>query len=636
MEGATGTRTDPPSPRVVIVGAGGMGRLLGGLLAPDARALTLVDPCFEGAPDGVELAIAGVVRVLHAMDLAWRVEGDATARTLRLEGRTVPLVCVPPSAAEQPLAAADVVVLALPYTGEEQFGALASPYARGLRAGALVTDTASLKVGPLRALDAVVPRGCDLFGTHPIFGPGVSDVAGQVIATVLPPEGRAPSPWRSWLIDTFVRRRLLVTPCTAEAHDRAMAHVQVLTHFVLLALARCFVRGNVEPADLLPFRSPVFEPLVYLAARVAVLAWDSPETYAAIQRQEGSDAIRRAFLDAAEEIRAHVEGTAGSGEPDGSLEALFVRTGAYWGHVPTTLKADPRARIGGDVRSRLERRSGEPFRRANILAVSNSAMAELVRARRDVLDSAGRIRALRDTSTGATHVGLLYVDPERHDKVDLSSRVRFRRVNLPTGVIYDPGKAWPRAATTPERLAQIEAGLASIPLLQAQFLDDDDLFSWLDGALDHEQPGRGLNRYAIRSTPALALRVPHWFDEEIVNRLLRGCADVPAGCRLWRVRFGWIEEPREGPRAAQLFLHCFLHPETMIEIRADEVLRLAGRGTELGAEGDPRAWAFSSIPITREQHVEADRRVRRAARRRIDSLVDGVRAWLLEHGCEPR
>lgn len=635
MEGGSPAQGGAGAPRLAVIGAGGMGRLIAGLLAPDAASITLVDPRFEQGRDAVDLALAAVLRALRFGETGWSLEPELDG--LRRGQKRVPVACVVPPESELALSGAEVVVLCLPYTGERQFAALVEPYVPALAPGALVADTASLKAGPLRVLEKLVPSQCDVLGTHPIFGPGISDVAGQVVAIVAPPSGRHQSPWRSWLVETLVRRKLLVTPCDAEEHDRAMTHVQVLTHFVLLALARCIVRGNVEPADLLPFRSPVFEPLVYLAARVAILAWDSPDTYAAIQRQAGSDDIRRAFLEAAEELRGRVEGTAsGGGAQRDSLEDLLVRTGAYWGHVPTALKADPRARVGADLLTELERRSSEPFRRANVLAVSNSATAELARVRREVIDSAGRVRALRDTSTGVTHVGLIYLDPDRHDKVDLSTRVRFRRVNLPTGTVYDAGRAWPGEQETAERLAQVEAALASVPLLHARFLADEELFAWLDGALDDPRVSAALNRYAIRSTPALSLRAPPWFDEEIVNRLIGGFTGAGGGSRVWRVRFGWLEEPRDGLRAAQLFLHCFVHPEALVAMRASEVRRIATAGGERAHDAPPLHWAFSSVPIRREQQVEADRLVRRRARDCVAALVDGVRAWLLAHGCEPR
>ena len=63
----------------------------------------------------------------------------------------------------------------------------------------------------------------------------------------------------------------------AREHDDAMAFVQALTHFALLSFAYTFVRLDQDPADLLPLRTPVFEPLLYLASRVAYLARTSPD-----------------------------------------------------------------------------------------------------------------------------------------------------------------------------------------------------------------------------------------------------------------------------------------------------------------------------------------------------------------------
>ena len=648
--GATSRAESSPAPHVAIIGSGGMGRLLAGLLAPDVGALTLVDSRFTSPEGAVDLALDGLVRALRNISADWRYSRvDPTHAILTGAGRVVTIECLPPADSERVLRLVDVVVLALPYHGESQFDAAVTPYVSILQPGVLVTDTASLKVGPLRVLEARVPPTCDLLGMHPIFGPGVMDVTGQVVALTSASDARPVSPWRTWLTETLVRRRLLLTPCTAEEHDLAMTHVQALAHFVLLSLARCIVRGNVEPSDLLPFRSPVFEPLVYLAARVAILAWDSPETYVAIQRQAGAAEIREQFVAAAQELRTVIDSDSDDGtvdQPSPSIEELLVKTGAYWGHLPTDLKTDPHERVGADIVARLDRRSSDPFRRSNILGVSNSATATLANIRRDVLDSAGRVRALRDERTGAVSVGLIYVDPERHDKVDLSSRVRFRRINLPTGAVYDPGWWWPDESADQRRQEQVEAALASLPLTQARFLSDSEFYPWLDQLLDRpsrpvgtdaDDPGASANahnRFAIRSTPAVALRVPDWFDESIVNRLLAGHTDTSDGSRVWSIRFAWLGEPCDGTRLAQLFLHCFLHPEALVLMRAGLARAMFRPAAgQLGLQ-ELLPWALTSVPMTRDQQVDLDRQVRRLARGRIRALVDSAVDWLCEHGCD--
>jgi len=636
-------------PRVAVAGAGGMGLLFARLLLPGSHSLLLIDPlCSSDTTATQDSAVLDSFRrVLSRTQPTWNVVMEADGEgSIEIPDRVVPLSCVVPGEAADLVPDIDVLVLSLPFLDSESFTRSVKPYVHRLHPGALVVDTMSLKVAPLDVLEAVVPGEVDILGTHPMFGPAVNDVMGHVIATVLPGPHRLASRWRQWFTDTLVAQHLLLTPCSAPEHDRAMTYVQVLTHFVLLALARCIVRRNIDPAHLLPFRSPIFEPLIYLAARVAVLAWESPETYSSIQHHAADPTIRTEFVAAAQELLASIESAAaGDRGAEYDFETLLVRTGAYWGHIPTGLKAEPRQRIPPAQLAEIERGTREPFRRANIVSVSNSTSTLLAQVRRTVLESRNRLRAVRDDSTGATYIGLIYIDPERHDKVDLSSRVRFRRVNLPVGLVEEPGAPTAPGLTEEQRQDRIEASLSSIPLAHARFLSDAEMFAWLDGALavpgedrptfwGPTPPGSELNRFAIRSTPGLTLRVPPWFDEGIVNRLLAQHGLATDGVTVRRVRFAWLGAPERAVRLAQFFLHCYVHPDTIVDERARVVYRIlhpAASGTPTDAVSV--TWAFSSVPLSREHRAFADRTVRAAVRRRVDAQRQVLASWLLEHGC---
>lgn len=637
-------------PRLAIVGGGGgMGRLMARLLLMHSETVSLVDPVFAPGKNEVpDSFLNAIVGQWLAARPTWRSTATKAGEiALHGETRSVAVRGVAPAKRAEALHDSSVVLFAVPFFDIAHFRATIAPYVASFAPGTLVADTASIKVAPLAVLDSLVPRECDVVGMHPLFGPGVVDVTGNVVAMVPSRIARVSSKWRGWLAEALVAERLLVTPCDAETHDHAMSHVQVLTHFVLLALARCIVVQNIEPADLLPFRTPVFETLLYLAGRVAVLAWESPETYATIQRQAVDPRVLRDFMAAAHELLDHVERAAG-GEPgaETALETLLVRTGAYWGHIPTSLKADPRERVSLDVLTELERGKREPFRRGNILGMSNSATAAVSHVRRDLLESAGSIRAVRDLSSGATFIGQIYVDPEHHDKVDLSSRVRFRRVNLPIGLIEEPGKTWAPELSDTQRQERIEASLSAIPIAHAQFLTTDDLFAWLDQALDGRDlqsqslervaPGSELNRFAIRFTRAVAFRAPAWFDESVLNKLLRGLSDKDNTCLIWRVRFAWLETAAgDALRAGQLFAHCFLRPEAAVFQRSAIVRELLQVDEHQDSELTllHLRWALSSVPLSRDQQTAVDRAVRRRQRACIESLVTATKDFLFAHGC---
>ena len=124
-------------------------------------------------------------------------------------------------------AAQPFVLLAVPVAQVAAAGAAIAPH---LRPGALVVDTCSLKLEPLRLLREILPNFVDLAGTHPLFGPnsGRDGIAGLRV-TVCPGRGR-----RHRLVARFLERALALTVIrsSAEAHDREMAQVQGLTHLV--------------------------------------------------------------------------------------------------------------------------------------------------------------------------------------------------------------------------------------------------------------------------------------------------------------------------------------------------------------------------------------------------------------------
>lgn len=99
---------------------------------------------------------------------------------------------------------------------------------------ALVIDVASVKTKPLAVLRGVLPATCEILGTHPMFGPASIAKNGGLMGLkcVVCPVRIADE--RSQRITRFLDRTLglQVIHRTPEEHDKEMAYVQGLSHYI--------------------------------------------------------------------------------------------------------------------------------------------------------------------------------------------------------------------------------------------------------------------------------------------------------------------------------------------------------------------------------------------------------------------
>jgi prephenate dehydrogenase len=666
-------------PRVAIVGGGGaMGRLFARLLGGAARELYLFDYFGTGPrPASLSLLVDDLRLGANARQLSGGVVGlarsDALAGSPSLFsltsgeprgdralawfgpglGGSAPEPTLPakptgladlldrcaampggftviagqPADAELLLPRADVVLLALGFEDRVSFATTLRGYARWLRPGCLVVDLGSTKSQPMAILQRELPPEIGLLGAHPLFGPTVSDLTGLIVAAVDPDDGRPVSRWRDWFLGQLAEQRMIVTPASAREHDDAMAFVQALTHFALLSFAYTFVRLDQDPADLLPLRTPIFEPLLYLASRVAYLARTSPDTYRSIQAFSTRPDARDAFLEAARELLAAIEQTtdgAAEGERDSDpLGELFRRYGQPW---------------SPEGRDRRERQ-----RREHLLDMGSHLVDNLNQLRQDVVASVGQVRAFEERRAGQPPrivVGVVDLDLLAPGKQDVATRIRLRRLNLPLGSV--PG----------ESVAGCEAGQDEVvPLARARLLGDSELLDWL------QRTGQLVER---RSYPLL---LPAWFDRDVLVRLVKGISENAAadpGSRVWDVELAPLETlttPPPGTRAGLVTLVVVVHPNELVQARRaaqragepefrDQIRQIdaalaeirqgavavPGR-TALGAKKDRLKHARKALVDRRT--AEIDREVRRAARALVQRTADVAVQWLLAHGCAP-
>lgn len=185
----------------------------------------------------------------------------------------------------------DVVVLSVPIDATVEVARRLGPL---VREEALLMDLTSIKEAPVRAM--LESSRASVVGTHPLFGPSVHTVQGQRI--VLTP-GRGDA-WLAWLRRNLSARGMVVRESTPEEHDRAMAIVQVLTHFSTEVMGRTLARLGASVEGTLEFTSPVYLMELIMTARHFA---QSPDLYASIQMSNPrTPEVTGAFVRAAEEL----------------------------------------------------------------------------------------------------------------------------------------------------------------------------------------------------------------------------------------------------------------------------------------------------------------------------------------------
>ena len=211
--------------------------------------------------------------------------------------------------------AADVVIISVPIDMTVEVIRQRGPL---VRPDALLMDVTSIKTAPVEQM-LKSSRG-SVIGTHPLFGPSVHSVQGQRI--VLTP-GRGET-WQAWLESMLRARGLTIKQTTPQEHDRAMAVIQVLTHFATEVMGRSLADLGVSLEQTLDYTSPVYLMELLMTARHFA---QSPDLYASIQMSNPlTGKVTEAFVQAAAAHRDTVAAT-----DHEAVTALFDRVREFFG-----------------------------------------------------------------------------------------------------------------------------------------------------------------------------------------------------------------------------------------------------------------------------------------------------------------
>jgi 4-amino-4-deoxyprephenate dehydrogenase len=239
--------------RCVVAGGGAVGAMFAGLLAAAGADVAVVD-----------IAPAG--------------RADIGARSIRGD------ITAPDAALIDELAAADVVVLAVPADVAQS----ALPHiAASVRTGTLLVDTLSVKTGIVAAIRREAPHA-EAVSLNPMFAPSLG-VRGRPIAIVRITGGPRGDELIRLLADAGAR----VVEMTADEHDRISALTQAMTHAAIISFGIALGELGLDIETIAAVAPPPHATMLALLARIGAGA---PETYWDVQAANPYAAETRARL----------------------------------------------------------------------------------------------------------------------------------------------------------------------------------------------------------------------------------------------------------------------------------------------------------------------------------------------------
>lgn len=183
----------------------------------------------------------------------------------------------------------DILIIAIPYLGFRDF---IQTYGANIPDTTLVIDVLSIKVKAIELMKKYLSPKVEIFATHPLFGPESTKdgIKGKKIA-VFPIRTTKEKSIIEFLQHTL---KLNIINTTAKEHDKQMAYIQALSHFVSKALVKF---------DLPVYEDQQTKTYEYLQAAKDIVKNDSDELFYTIQNENPfAHEVREEFLKVLEDI----------------------------------------------------------------------------------------------------------------------------------------------------------------------------------------------------------------------------------------------------------------------------------------------------------------------------------------------
>jgi len=188
---------------------------------------------------------------------------------------------------------ADIVLVSVPIEKTLDVIAEVAPH---MKKGGLLMDLTSIKEEPCNAMKKHAGKDVEVIGAHPIFGPRVCDLTGQVIV-LTPVRGKR---WLKRMKELFEGHKARIIETSPVEHDEIMAVVQGLTHFTYISLGKTLSDLDFDIKKSRQYSSPIYELMLDIVGRII---GQDPHLYAEIQmRNTRVSRIHEVFLEAASEL----------------------------------------------------------------------------------------------------------------------------------------------------------------------------------------------------------------------------------------------------------------------------------------------------------------------------------------------
>jgi len=182
----------------------------------------------------------------------------------------------------------DIVMISVPINITEK---TIEEIAPKIPAGSLLMDITSIKTGPVEAMLKYASHGVEILGTHPMFGPSIPDIRGQIVIFT-PIEGRCKR-WLPIIRSLYEDNGAHIEIMDAPQHDKMMAVVQGLTHFACISIGSVFMELEFDVAKSRRFMSPMYDIMLDLVGRILA---QNPYLYAMIQMNPEVARVHKAYI----------------------------------------------------------------------------------------------------------------------------------------------------------------------------------------------------------------------------------------------------------------------------------------------------------------------------------------------------
>jgi len=204
--------------------------------------------------------------------------------------------------------------------------------APSMRAGSLLMDVTSIKSAPMRAMRTYAPKGVEVLGTHPMFGPTMKSLSGQTII-LTPAEGKS-GRWLPIIRSLFESDGAHIEILGADEHDETMAVVQALTHFAYIGIGATLNELDFDVERSRKFMSPVYEIMIDFVGRILD---QNPELYASIQKNPRAMRVRQTFITECMRLCEHAD----AGDLEG-FKQIMREAAKHYGQTHEALERSDR------------------------------------------------------------------------------------------------------------------------------------------------------------------------------------------------------------------------------------------------------------------------------------------------------